>query len=175
MERPRRDGSRILFEDQDGRINTLAFESEAPKTGALPFPCPVPSLNKVYLAQDDFFFSSHNLKDLIEITPCAMKEGIGITGLLLLFADGHRACVGQIRLDSLSASVTVSDYDPWYLSFGRLENIYPHVTALGVTRAEVEEGNHCVLEIFCHGKLEWIWSRRQCFVMYEGQISPYTV
>ncbi|KAL7787728.1 hypothetical protein V8C37DRAFT_389806 [Trichoderma ceciliae] len=175
VERPSRRGSRIFFEDSTDGIGSLAFAGDAPAVESVFFSCPLPSPNNVYVATEDFFFSSHPLENLAEVTPCHMKEDNGITGMLLVFSDGHRASVGQVRLDSLGPSIAVSDTYSWFLAFARMGGIYPYVTALGTTRSEVERDSLFVLELFCHGTLEWIWSRRQCLVIYRGQRSPETL
>lgn len=104
-----------------------------------------------------------------------MKDKAGVSGVLLLFSDGHRESAGQVRLDSLGPSVAVGDTHSWFLAFGRMDGKYPYVTALGTTRSEVETGSDLVLQLFHDGTLEWIWSRRQCLVIYEGQKSLETV
>ncbi|KND90067.1 hypothetical protein TOPH_05274 [Tolypocladium ophioglossoides CBS 100239] len=175
VERLSRETSRIFFEDSTDSIGTLAFASDAPRAENLTFIYPQPSRNRVYVTTEDFFFSSHRLEGLAEIIPLIIKDRAGVSGMLLLFSDGHRESVGQVRLDSLDPSVAVGDAHSWFLAFGRMDGKYPYVTALGTTRSEVERDSDLVLQLFHDGTLEWIWSHRQCLVIYEGQKSLETV
>lgn len=175
VERFSRQSSRIFFEESDDGISALAFASDIPTVGNSTFSCPQPSPNRVYVATEDFFFSLHRLEVLVKIIPCLIKDSGGISGMLLLFSDGHRGSVGQVRLDSLGPSIAVREAHPWFLAFGRMDGNYPYAMALGTARSEVERDSHLVLQLFCDETLEWIWSRRQCLVIYKGQKSLETV
>lgn len=175
VERLGQETGRMFYEDTSNGIGALAFaRSKAEWESLPPFLCPQPTHNRVFVATEDFFFSSHRLEGLAEIIPCVIKNGAGIAGMLLRFSNGHRESVGQVRLDSLGPS-TIVNKPSWFLGFGRMHGIYPYVTALGTTLSKVERDSDLVMQLFCDGAIEWIWSRRQCLVMYKGQRSYETV
>ena len=161
----------FAFENRDPRPKThLHHEFALPEPQHPPCLCP---------CRDNYFHTSVNLKGLIGIVPCrAAGEGI-ITGLLLFFRGGHREVVGQVRLDSLRENETVemNEMKITSLGFNRLEGGFPQLVAISASTQppQAEETYEGTIELSSSGVLDWYWSLRQCYVMYEGQDSPVPV
>ena len=118
VERLNQVSGRVYFESSDNGIGALAFETDAPKAENLFFAYPQPSPNGVYVSTEDFFISSHPLDHLEEVTPCLSRDGMGVTGLILHFPDGHLVSVGGVRFDSLGSRFTVAGTS-WFLAFSK--------------------------------------------------------
>lgn len=175
IERPGQKLGRIFFESSASGIGALAFATDAPKIEHLRFKRPQPSPNSILVTIDNYFFSSHSLDHLEEITPCFAKDGTGVTGLILHYPNGHRGSLGQVRLDSLGDRFTVSEAPSWFLRFGKRQGRFPFVLEVATCRPKMDGDVQDVMEIFRAGKLEWIWSERQCLVIYNGCRGPLTV
>lgn len=166
IEQPVQTASRIYFEASSNGIGALAFATDAPKRHNLVFQMPQPSPHDVLLHIDNYFFTSCSLDGLEEITPCLPRDGSpGLTGLILHFPDGRRGSVGQVRLDCIGESFTVSEAPLWFLAFGKWPGGCPYVLEAGIGRPVVDGHVQHVMELSRTGKLEWIWpeptSRRQ--------------
>ncbi|KAM4062057.1 hypothetical protein HRG_008924 [Hirsutella rhossiliensis] len=174
IERPSQELGRIYFESSANGIGALAFATDAPRIEHLLFKCPQPSPNNILLSIENYFFSSHSLDRLEEVTPCLAKDGTGVVGLILHFPDGHRGSLGQVRFDSLGDRFTIAEKPSWFLGFGKQQGRYPYVVKVAACRPRVDGDVQDVMELSRTGKLEWIWSERQCLVLYNGCRSPPT-
>ncbi|KYK58590.1 hypothetical protein DCS_05607 [Drechmeria coniospora] len=173
IERPGPKLSRIYFQTSDDGIGSLAFATAAPKHEYVFFHQPQPSSNNIFLSIDNYFFTSHSLHQLEEITPCLASGGTAVTGLLLHFPGGHRGSVGKTRLDRLGDRFSVTEAPLWFLTFGKRPGGYPYVLEVGTCRPD-KDGDFQHMQLSRAGKLEWIWSERQCLVICNGHRSPPT-
>lgn len=174
MDRPGQEASQMFYEASHTGINALAFENDHHSTPNQEFHSPLPPATSIRMSQQDYFYSSSELRGLQYITPCRTEDRSGITGLLLSFADGHRESVGQVRLDLLTEHLNVSENQTAVLGFRKKEGKHPSPYVADIASLDSELGNDFVsiMQIFCKGKLEWFWTWFQCYVMYEGQESP---
>lgn len=161
--------SRIFVDESTEGIGALAFEGDRPTNTGKIVSIPRSShVLEVVKQTEDFFFSKANLGGLSEVVPCLI--GTKITGMLLRYPDGHQEAVGQVRLDCLSAPLTISSGTLW-LGFDLEGHCLPYVA---------EASNHpsqqsrSYIRVSCQGSLEWWWSGRQCRVFYQDQSSPVT-
>ncbi|KAK1508142.1 hypothetical protein CABS01_16862 [Colletotrichum abscissum] len=70
---------------------------------------PRPHWSRSKWTHEYYAWNRARLKDVVEIAPCR-RQRMGksiLIGLLLRYADGTSACVGQIRLDSLQRAVNI--------------------------------------------------------------------
>lgn len=175
IERPGPETSRIFFESSANTIGALAFATDAPKFEHMSFTLPQPSPNNILLSIENYFFSSHCLENVEEITTCLGGNGNEVIGLILHFPHGHRGSLGQIRFDSLGERFTLSGETSWFLAFGKRQGIFPYILKVATARPEVNSDVQDVMELSRTGTLEWIWSERQCLIMYNGLTSLPTV
>lgn len=175
VERPVPETTRIFFESSTNKIGALAFATDAPKFENVSFTAPQPSPNNTLLSIENYFFSSQRLENLEEITPCLRGDGSEVIGLILHFPHGHRGGLGQIRLDSLGERFILSGESSWFVAFGKRKGIFPYVLKVAADRPEINGDVHHVMELSRTGKLEWIWSERQCLIMYNGSTILPTV
>lgn len=168
IDRPSPESSRIFFESSANKIGSLAFATDAPKFEHMTFTVPQPSPNNTNLSIENYFFSSQSLENVEEITTCLGRDDSEVIGLILHFSHGHRGTLGQIRLDSLGERFVLSGESSWFLAFGKRRGIFPYILKVARDRPEVNSDVHHVMELSCTGTLEWIWSERQCLIMYNG-------
>lgn len=157
-------------------ISSLAFESDKPARPESPFPIlrasEVPSPSAI----EDFFYSGHDLTDLVKVTPCKFVDREGYSGMLLHFSAGRRESVGSVRLDCLCPSIDLErSGTSLFLVFERRVDLHPYVAEITTTPCSTETGYEPMLELSCDGRLEWWWSRHQTYVIYKGQQSLSTI
>lgn len=174
VDQPVRTRSRIFYGTVDGHINILAFENQFQTKFGQHFQQPTSSPHSIITNQEDYFYNSLDLAGLVIITPCRTKGDKAVSGLLLHFADGHRDSVGEVRLDSLGQTLNISEKETVVLGFRRHDGRYPYVSDIATSSSKFESGFISVIRLFAAGRLEWFWSHRQCYVIYEGERSPET-
>lgn len=109
------------------------------------------------------------------IVPCQryIQGRKHITGLYLYYPEGHRSCVGQVRLDSLGRPLQLNAHQQRiWLGFTK-EDYRPFVSALELSKPTASE-NVSWLEVPLCYRLEWWFSLRQCQVWCGGKSSPVT-
>ncbi|KAI9146765.1 hypothetical protein HJFPF1_13503 [Paramyrothecium foliicola] len=161
----------IYLEAATDNIGVVAFGSPEPLSNESCLPASVPTpANPINTFFGDYFSTRINLEGLEQITPC--RVNLAIIGLLLLFEDGHQECAGEIRLDKLSVPLQPGKSGSWSLVFDSKERRYPYVSAVRLGDYEPRAENSSIINLTRSGHLWWIWSKQQCYVMYEGQTSP---
>ncbi len=119
----------------------------------------------------NYFYSSASLSQVVEITLCREEHSL-IAGLLFRYTDGHRASVGEFRMDCIGETLQV---DPrrnlLYLGFAKAEKVLPHVARLELSLPR-EMGSLRWLRIPWRGTLDWWFCFRTCKVYYGDQESP---
>lgn len=83
-----------------------------------PYPPDLPILVQVspfhpQVSKEKFLYSEAQLEELgglVAVAPCkgVVREQEAVVGLLLLYANGARRCVGQVRFDSMLGTLDVS-------------------------------------------------------------------
>lgn len=75
----------------------------------------------------DYFYSSASLEHVVEVTPCQRELATysPIIGLLLRYADGQRACVGEFRMDCIGETLEVDASHRLHLGFARAKKTPP--------------------------------------------------
>lgn len=116
----------------------------------------------------DYFYSS-----AVEVTPCQRELATysPIIGLLLRYADGQRACVGEFRMDCIGETLEVDASHRLHLGFARAKKIPPHVSKLELCHPQ-DGGSLRWLSVPWTGKLEWWFTYGHCKVHHGGQESP---
>lgn len=156
--------NRVFFQDCEDGIGTLAFETTtAPISRVLSSR----AIRSPLLSTEICFYSSSCLQGLIGVIPCTLNS-VAISGLTLVFADGHRECVGQVRVDRAGEHLPVRD--TWFITFTRDREGRPFVASV-ILRSGDESTTDDAMEVSCNGVLEWFWSSRQCLLRYKGQES----
>ena len=165
----------VFFNDFAFGIRELAFETPQPvhitQSPSLPKPeSPYPESTSL----EEYFYTSAILDNVTELTPCRFETGSGsfISGLLLRYSNGCRACVGQIRLDRLQHSLAVGTSQKMCLGFSQISDGCPRLVSVGFSGLSRIDLNN--LEIPLCGKLEWWFSHRQCKVYHDGRASLKT-
>lgn len=167
------------FGESDSGVKRLVLESPEPAKPHFTRPlersvCP-PSGEIAKAKMEEFFFSSAQLHGIVEVTPCESLLGhtAAITGLVLHYSDGHRECLGQVRLDHLLSPLTAAGSRAMWLGFSSTAD-GPCVRKVEFSRPE-QSAELVWLEVSWSGTLEWWFSYRQCRVHYGQQASPETV
>jgi hypothetical protein len=161
----------IFFDCSEGESFCLAFESDKPASPKASFPIPNPSNASIPSTEEDFFYSDHDLTGLVKVTPCKFLDKPGYSGMILHFSNGHRESVGQVRLDCLCPSIELESSTLLSLGFKTRPDWHPYVAAITTARCSSEMDFEAIIELSCHGRLEWIWSHYQTHVIYEDQKS----
>lgn len=112
------------------------------------------------------YFSSCRLENAVEVVPCRSRLGgvsaNAVTGLLVRYANGDRACVGSFRFDWAGETCEVGRGGRLYIGCGR------HPESVRDVRNEpppVDNGLSW-LEVPLSGKLEW-WSLAETWKVYH--------
>lgn len=100
----------ILYSASHHGIHTFCFPT--------PYPPDPPILVRTspfhpQVSKEEFLYSEAQLGGLgglVAVTPCkgVVREQEAVVGLLLLYANGARRCVGQVRFDSMLGTLDVS-------------------------------------------------------------------
>ena len=122
----------------------------------------------------DYFYSAASLQHVVEITTCRRRIGTytAIVGLLLRYASGHRASVGEFRMDCIGETLRVDITQNLYLGFARAEKIPPHVARLELSSPGEKMGPLHWLCMGWTGKLEWWFHFGHSKLYYGDQESP---
>ncbi|KAI0172798.1 hypothetical protein GGR52DRAFT_546135 [Hypoxylon sp. FL1284] len=119
------------------------------------------------------FYSAAPMSNVVEVTPCCL-ETVGtsaIIGLLLLYDNGNRSSVGEVRLDLLRDPVQVDRSEKMILEFSSQKG-YPYVS--NIRSSHVNSGPFSGLDVSWTGHLEWWFSSRQCKIRHKGRESLIT-
>lgn len=118
-------------------------------------------------------YSSASLEDVVEVTPSQMELATHspISGLLFQYANGERACVGDVRLDSLGETLLVQPASRLHLTFKQDRSVGPHATRLYLD-SSLDKGSREWLSLPWTGVLEWWFAHGHCKVYHQGKESP---
>ncbi|EWY89299.1 hypothetical protein FOYG_10190 [Fusarium oxysporum NRRL 32931] len=182
---PAMDNYRIYYDSMSSMgIGGLAFEDPSPVAqGFQPFDPTtiVPPMPDFRYCVEPFFFSSANLHNLSKITVCQIPDKRGISGLLLMYKNGHKEALGEVRLNCLEPPIDVGKQDRVWLRFeydptGIIDE-HPRLVEISFSPIEpimrdgtdpAVVGINC-LEVLFTDELHWWWSSLQCQVFYDGQ------
>lgn len=167
--------SRVSFDVNPTRIRQLAFEDEIFPTSRDPVvPRPLSRCPRSAMFEN-FIYTSADLENLVEITPCEKTSAgcLAVIGLLLHYSNGDRAAVGQFRLDCAGQPISTRGSHSIWLSFGNKSGC-PFVVAFGIFPPPTAP-SQIHLEFVCAGRLEWWFSYRQCKIYLGHQESPETM
>lgn len=165
--------SRIYFDVSQRGISRLAMDCSPTPAAKSPLAeiceCPYPK----QVANDALFHTVTTLEDVAEITICQMRSESyrPVIGLLILYRNGHRASVGQYRLDHVRETLTVETSPK--LCFGFARTKYHHAYIAKVTLFPPSDRmSYQWLDVPWKGRLEWWFSHEQSQLYHDGQISP---
>lgn len=169
MHTPPQTKSRIYFNAWDSlpekEVRYLAFQgTEVPTVRNYPEPL-LPTMPGPYTTSNEpWFFSTCNIRGSTEITLCkdASLGHTPIIGMLLRYADDHRACVGQFRFDMALETIRVEQDMVLYLGSRRTTKLYLYVAE--VTVCPPFDPDLTWINIPWERSLEWWWSSRHCIV-----------
>ena len=119
-----------------------------------------------------YIYSAANLKNVVEVTPChtEIEDRSRVSGLLFRYADGRRACVGEIRTDLLGKTLEVKPLKGLHLAFSRADR-GPYLAKLSLG-APLEKESFYWLSLPWAGLLEWWFIYGHCKVVHGSQESP---
>lgn len=102
-----------------------------------------------------YFYSAASLEDVVEVTPCEIKLATHshMSGLIFQYANGERACVGEIRLDCLGEPLLVQPKSRLHLAFKRDRSVGPYATRFWLDNT-LDEGSPEWLSLPWTGVLE---------------------
>ncbi|KAI1474946.1 hypothetical protein F4774DRAFT_429421 [Daldinia eschscholtzii] len=161
---------RIYWHYTERGIKKLATTSPAAKE---PEPH-IYSCSQVPTCARGILFSSAALQDVMEIIPCERRHEThtAITGLLIRYANESRACVGEVRLDSLCTPIRVEGPSRLYLGFAKtMKYSFPYVASIAV-HPPGDRGSYEWIELDWVETLEWWYESRQCKVWHRDGESP---
>ena len=158
--------TRIHFNEIPKGIDWLAVRGQSTRNvhGVPPLPTARTERERVHYSEAD-------LEDVTHLTPHQNIDSKKITGILLHYSDGRRACVGSFRLDHAGAPLDVRGAQVIHLGYGRS----PRRWEAFVMRIELEvpkggdglEWRAVPLE----GKFEW-WLSRAGTTGDHGEARP---
>ncbi|KAI3530984.1 hypothetical protein CABS02_14334 [Colletotrichum abscissum] len=176
LDLPGKATSHIYAETTTCGVRRLGFQSPRPRyrdrRPAVEWPTPYP------LSRHDEYYAWNRarLKHVVEIVPCN-RQRMGkpiIIGLLLRYADGTSACVGQIRLDCLQRAMTVDPTSTLWLGFW-LTGDGPCIgSAILAKEQPVVPACETWFEVEWRDDLQWWFSNKKCRLSHQGRLSPKT-
>ncbi|KAF5020171.1 hypothetical protein F66182_7811 [Fusarium sp. NRRL 66182] len=121
------------------------------------------------ISSEVWLHTSCSMAHLTEIQPCVDKTRTHqpIIGMLLHYADGHRECVGQFRLDWASELIMLSETDNVFICGKRTGEGRGYVSTITAS-APVGDSSERWLHIEQTGTLEWWFSLRHSVLYYNG-------
>lgn len=125
--------------------------------------CPYTQSNEVWL------HSSCTMPHVTEVYACVNRTAPHrqVMGMLLCYADGHRECVGQFRLDWVAEPIMVGETDKLYICGKRTKESWGYVAAV-TTRAPVNRTEGRWLDVAQVGTLEWWFSSHHSVLYYDN-------
>jgi len=157
--------SRLYFNESPCGIQQLAV-NQFTSHHTMP-PMQTPSFN---LRSRGYFYTAAPLDRVVAVTPCQQTESL-ITGLLLHYSNGDRACVGMFRLDRAGVKMHVSNSQMLCLGFARTSRKQPYVVMVTL-EPTTDASTYQWLCLPWKGELEWWFSQWQCMVNCDGRTSP---
>lgn len=160
QERP----SRIFFEESNPGVRAMALESPRPRASPqYTLDLPQPTRNLVEsTAPVSWFYSTASLRGVKEVVPsqrCKPGWHKVIVGLLLRYHDGRRACLGQVRLDSLMTPVEVGGHPSFWLKTCEDNARFPFVMDVGLSSGgPCELHPYSEVEIRTDDSVDWWFS-----------------
>lgn len=86
-----------------------------------------------------------------------------IIGMLMYYASGHRACIGQCRLDWVLDKSRVDPAILLRIGLAKTRKNFPYVAKICLSeQAATISDSISWMDVPWHGKLEWWFSQRQC-------------
>lgn len=123
---------------------------------------------------EPWYYTNCMLENVVEIACCVdgTVSHRPIIGMMVHYGDGHRACIGQCRLDWV---LDKSPADPSRLlriGLAKTRKNFRYVAriTLGNPAAPVSDSLSW-MDVPWHGKLEWWFSQRQCRLYHWDSIS----
>lgn len=167
--------TQVYFNESPLGILRLAINSCSDHSATPPVPIPLPRYPE-RITMEDYFYTTATLDDVVEITPCRREfnHHSAITGLLIRYSNGNRACVGQFRLDCIGPVLEVGGSQKLHLGFARSHLNAPYLAEAALfppSRREPYEW----LDVPWEGRLEWWFSFWQTKIHHGSQESPSLV
>ncbi|KAM5352737.1 hypothetical protein ACJ41O_005459 [Fusarium nematophilum] len=166
---------RVYFNQLDqaaGRydVNLVAFERAAATSQDM-LPNPPVSISRFPYTQSNevWVHSSCTMLHVTEVHACINRTDPHrpVTGMLLCYADGHRECMGHLRLDWVGEPILVGETDKLYICGKRTKKNWGYVAAV-TTRAPVSGAEGRWLDVAQAGTLEWWFSSRHSVLYYDS-------
>ncbi|KAI0871556.1 hypothetical protein GGS24DRAFT_471244 [Hypoxylon argillaceum] len=121
------------------------------------------------MSYEDYLYTTASVENVSHVRPCRVESII--TGLVFDYADGHRECVGQIRLDCLEAPTMIDVSQKMWLKVSLSPRGFPQVVDVGFSPKSKSDEYICIV---WRGSLEWWVSLNQCQLYHDGQASLST-
>lgn len=178
LDMPSRTASRIHAEITTYGMRRLGFETPRPqRRDQLPRVEWPTSTHPTFAQGEHFVWNRASLNHVAQIFLCR-RHSHGrsiITGLLIYYADGHQACVGQVKLDCLGEVLRIDPACKLWLGFW-LSDDGPCVSnaVLALQQPRLTDCENW-FGVEWRGYLEWWFSCRQCQLSFEGRPSPKTI
>lgn len=173
LDRPCSKQSVISYDKAEFGIHDLAFETPQPSLcSSHPIPLQALSPYPESTSQQDYFYSSAILDNVVTVAVCKQDSEERLSGLLFGYADGHEECVGEIRLDYLKPPIHISRPATIWLGFVSVHRGV-HIRSIEFSRPQTKLPI-VWFEVPICGLLEWWFSLYQCKVYHGGRASPAT-
>lgn len=156
-----------IWYDETGQF--WAFETPRPPRQSPPLLPAAPSPFPGYCPMQSYFYSSAILDDAAEVSFCRPPMQNKVSGMLFRYADGRKACVGEIRLDCMDLPVPLSKLMVLWLEFVWDHGIF--VRSVRFSRPLKESTSQWFKVPIC-GRLEWWFVWTDCKIYHAGQGSP---
>ncbi|KAF5021324.1 hypothetical protein F66182_6646 [Fusarium sp. NRRL 66182] len=179
LDTPNGNPSNVYFDSYPHGITSFAFDSSKPPPGPLqPLTLPQP-LSSHPDIHANFHWSSASVDHVAEISICRRpsRDTSEILGLMLHYADGNRACLGQVRLDCLDPPFVVTPSQSLHLGSKTTAGKGPHIVRACISGTDEDrksvEGSEIDIwfEVVWSGTVEWWFTDKQCHVWQDGRHS----
>ncbi|KAF6803223.1 hypothetical protein CSOJ01_11038 [Colletotrichum sojae] len=139
MDRPYQEKpSRIFFEESNSGVRAIANETPRPRVSpeyTVDLPQPTRNLVKSTAPVPWYYWTAclRGIKEIVPSQRCKSGWRKVIFGLLLRYYDGRRACLGQVRLDSLMTTLEVGGHPSFWLETCEDNARFPFVMDVGLS------------------------------------------
>ncbi|KAI1413244.1 hypothetical protein F5Y13DRAFT_179711 [Hypoxylon sp. FL1857] len=182
---PPRSPTKIYFNTADQLdsgtegIDTLGCENPQPPTTMTIPRSAVPMEMSYFEPAKAEFYSSCKMRDVAKIAPCVDKTHPQrlVIGMLLQYKDGHRECLGQVRLDWMVDPLEVGEASKLRIGMTKAKikttltgQLGLHVTRNVATVTLSESTDKKVdqwVDVPWYGTLEWWFSEKSTEIKYH--------
>ena len=166
---PRKHAIKFVAFDQGTARPTTVNPGMPPSPGMLPEAPRSISTPPYTQSNEIWLHSSCSMLGVVEVYPCVNVTSAyrPVIGMLLIYADGHRESIGQVRLDWALKPIRVAKLEKLYFCGKRTKKSWGYVAHV-TTEPPAGQTRSRWLDVGRAGTLEWWFSSRHSVLFYNN-------